>query len=155
MTTKNIEHSDVDEILESIDNANDDIIKPSDEELTTFKDQLNEYNKVDIAIKRLTIALKERRTHLNALALPIQTFMIKYGYDDINLQESNVNIKSVIKKVPKPIKLTDIRKKLEELGESQVTGEELLKDIFESERELQEKKYIKRILPKIPNSLII
>ncbi len=55
---------------ENSDNEIDDIInknEPTREELDTFKNLVNEWFKLDDMIRKLAVALKERKNHQRAL----------------------------------------------------------------------------------------
>ena len=132
-------NDDIEEIL----NENPE---PSKEELETFKNLVAEWFKYDDVIRKLVVALKERKTLQKALNSKIEDFMFRYKYQDLNTQ--NGRIKATLKETPKPINLKEIREILEQNKE--LKGTELLEKIFNKEdRPLITKKSIKRIIPKV------
>jgi hypothetical protein len=138
-------NDDIEEIL----NENPE---PSKEELETFKNLVAEWFKYDDVIRKLDVALKERKTLQKALNSKIEDFMFRYKYQDLNTQ--NGRIKATLKETHKPINLKEIREILEQNKE--LKGTELLEKIFNKEdRPLITKKSIKRIIPKVSLSLDI
>lgn len=140
---------------ESSDNEIDDIInknEPTREELDTFKNLVNEWFKLDDMIRKLAVALKERKNHQRALNNKIEEFMFKYKYNDLNTQ--NGRLKATVKTQHKPVNIKEIRNILE--NNKDLKGEELLEKIFNKEdRPVTTKKVIKRIIPKVSLSLDI
>ena len=137
--------NDIEEIL----NENPE---PSKEELETFKNLVAEWFKYDDVIRKLVVALKERKTLQKALNSKIEDFMFRYKYQDLNTQ--NGRIKATMRETPKPINLKEIREILEQNKE--LKGTELLEKIFNKEdRPLITKKSIKRVIPKVSLSLDI
>jgi uncharacterized protein YaaR (DUF327 family) len=126
--------------------------EPTKEELDTFKNLVSEWFKYDDMIRKLEVALKERKTIQRAFNTKIEEFMFKYKYQDLNTQ--NGRIKTTERKVHKPINLKEIREILE--NNKDLKGEELLEKIFSKEdRPITIKKSIKRIIPKVSLSLDI
>lgn len=72
------------------DDGSDELHIPSQDELTDFKSLVNEWIKTDDQIKKLTVALRERKILLKALSGSMQRFMDKYGYDDLNTKIKDV-----------------------------------------------------------------
>jgi len=140
---------------ESSDNEIDDIInknEPTREELDTFKNLVNEWFKLDDMIRKLAVALKERKNHQRALNNKIEDFMFKYKYNDLNTQ--NGRLKATVKTQHKPVNIKEIRNILE--NNKDLKGEELLEKIFnKDDRPVTTKKVIKRIIPKVSLSLDI
>lgn len=141
-----------------MDNSNliDDIItnknEPTSEEIETFKVLVGDWFKYDDAIRRLKIAIRERKTLQQALNNKIEDFMFKYNYNDLNTQ--NGRLKTNIRNVHKPINIKDIREII--TTNRHLTGEELLAKIFnKEERPVIVKKTIKRIIPRVSMSLDI
>jgi hypothetical protein len=141
-----------------MDNSNliDDIItnknEPTPEEIETFKVLVGDWFKYDDAIRRLKIAIRERKTLQQALNNKIEDFMFKYNYNDLNTQ--NGRLKTNIRNVHKPINIKDIREII--TTNRHLTGEELLAKIFnKEERPVIVKKTIKRIIPRVSMSLDI
>jgi hypothetical protein len=137
-------------------NLIEDIIKntnePTPEEMDTFKNLVTDWFKYDDAIRKLSIAIRERKTLQNALNNKIEEFMFKYNYNDLNTQ--NGRLKTNIKKVHKPVNIKEIKEII--LNNANLTGEELLAKIFnKDDRPVIEKKSIKRVIPKVSMSLDI
>ncbi len=137
----------VDELVNEIIS---DTKEPTEEELDDFKNLVSEWFKYDDTIRKLIIAIKERKQYQNALKNQIQDFMIKYNYNDLNTQQGR--IKSNIKEVKAPIKMSDIKEKI--LKHKELSGEELFNLIFNDEnRGKVIKKQIKRVIPKVSLTL--
>ncbi len=140
---------------ENSDNEIDDIInknEPTREELDTFKNLVNEWFKLDDMIRKLAVALKERKNHQRALNNKIEEFMFKYKYNDLNTQ--NGRLKATVKTQHKPVNIKEIRNILE--NNKDLKGEEILEKIFNKhDRPVTTKKVIKRIIPKVSLSLDI
>ncbi len=136
-----------DNIIDDI--INDRKIEPTDEELDNFKNLVNDWFKYDDQIRKLIIAMKERKNYQRVLNTKIQDFMVKYNYNDLNTQHGC--IKSNVKEVKAPIKITEIKDKI--LKYKELCGEDLLKQIFEEERPVLVKKALKRVIPKVSLSL--
>jgi len=136
------------EIIENIISNNE----PSKEELETFKNLVSEWFKYDDIIRKLEVALKERKTIQRALNSKIEDFMFSYKYNDLNTQ--NGRIKASVRTVHKPVNLKEVKTIIE--SNKDLKGEELLALIFNKEdRPTTTKKTIKRIIPKVSLSLDI
>lgn len=126
--------------------------EPTKDELDTFKNLVSEWFKYDDMIRKLEVALKERKTIQRALNSKIEEFMFKYNYNDLNTQ--NGRIKASVRTVHKPVNLREIKTIIE--SNKDLKGEELLALIFNKEdRPTTTKKVIKRIIPKVSLSLDI
>jgi hypothetical protein len=123
--------------------------EPTDEELESFKNLVHDWFKYDDQIRKLDIAIKERRNYQKALNAKIQEFMFKFQYNDLNTQHGR--IKSNVKEVKLPIKVNEIKEKI--LQHPELSGEELINQIFNSERQTVVKKNIRRIIPKVSLTL--
>jgi len=137
-----IERDIVEEALEETDT-------PTEEELADFRGKVSEWMKMDDQIRKLEIAIRERKVHQKALSEGIQKFMDRFGYDNLNTNQGK--IRHSCRKVKIPVKMTEVKEKLLEYKE--LTGEELFKKIFESERPTKENKTIRRIIPKVSMNL--
>jgi len=124
-------------------------MEPTEEELNDFKNFVNDWFKYDDQIRKLVIAIKERKNYQRVLNTKIQDFMTKFNYNDLNTQYGR--IKTNTKEVKVPIKITDIRERI--LKYKELSGEDLLKQIFEEDRQIVTKKNIKRIIPKVSITL--
>lgn len=126
--------------------------EPTKEELDTFKNLVGEWFKYDDIIRKLEVALKERKTLQRALNNKIEDFMFMYKYNDLNTQ--NGRIRATIKTVHKPINIKEIKTIME--NHKDLTGTELFTMIFNKEdRPTTTKKVIKRVIPKVSLSLDI
>jgi hypothetical protein len=124
---------------------NQDRVEPSEDELETFKNLVNDWFKYDDQIRKLKIAMKERKNYQRVLNNKIEEFMFNFKYNDLNTQHGR--IKTNVKECIVPIKMNDIKTKIIQYKE--LSGEELLKRIFEEDRQTVVKKNIKRIIPKV------
>jgi hypothetical protein len=132
-----------DNIVDNI--INQERIEPTEEELETFKNLVNDWFKYDDQIRKLKIAMKERKNYQRVLNNKIEEFMFNYKYNDLNTQHGR--IKTNTKECKVPIKMNDIKTKIIQYKE--LSGEELLKRIFDEDRQTFVKKNIKRIIPKV------
>ena len=138
----------MEEVIEEILNKNE----PTKEELDTFKNLVMEWFKYDDIIRKLVVALKERKNHQRVLNNKIEDFMFRYNYNDLNTQ--NGRLKASVRTSHKPINIKEIKEILE--NNKDLKGEELLSKIFNKEdRPVTTKKVIKRIIPKVSLSLDI
>lgn len=142
---------DEEELLYEEDEEDDNTPVPSDEELQLFRQRVSEWTKLDDIIRKLTTAIRERKVHQKAITQKIEEFMTKFGYDNLNTQQGRIQHK--VRQVKAPIKMVDVKAKI--LEYQGMSGEELLKKIFESERPVEEKKSLRRIVPKVSMSLDI
>jgi hypothetical protein len=127
------------------DIINEERIEPSKEELESFKNLVNDWFKYDDQIRKLQIAMKERKNYQRVLNSKIEQFMFNYKYNDLNTQHGR--IKTNVKECKVPIKMNDIKTKI--MQYNNLSGEELLKRIFEEDRETILKKNIRRVIPKV------
>lgn len=124
---------------------------PTEDELEMFRQQVSEWMKLDDSIRKLTVAVRERKIHQQAIGTKIQEFMHKFNYDNLNTQMGR--IKANVRKVKQPLRLTDIREKI--LTLQGLTGEELVAKIFDEDRPVTEKRSLRRVIPKVSLSLDI
>ncbi len=123
--------------------------EPTPDELDAFKNLVNDWFKYDDQIRKLDIAIKERRNYQKALNTKIQEFMFKYQYNDLNTQHGR--IKSNVREVKIPIRVPEIREKI--LKHPDLSGTELVEKLFNDERPTVVKKNIRRIIPKVSLTL--
>lgn len=128
-----------------INNVLDNNIEPTEEELDTLKAMVNDWFKYDDQIRKLQVAIKERKTHQKALNSKIEKFMFDYKYKDLNTQHGR--IKANERKVKIPVKMSEIKEKILEL--KHLSGEELLNSIFKEDRPTMIKKNIRRVIPTV------
>ena len=132
--------------------SNKNIEEPSEEELETFKIWVQDWFKYDDAIRKLKIAIRERKVLQQVLNSKIEKFMFKYNYNDLNTQ--NGRLKTNVRSVHKPVNIKEIKDIIN--NNKNLTGEELLSKIFNKEnRPIVEKKTIKRIIPKVSMNINI
>lgn len=132
--------------------SNKNIEEPTEEELETFKIWVQDWFKYDDAIRKLKIAIRERKVLQQVLNSKIENFMFKYNYNDLNTQ--NGRLKTNVRSVHKPINIKEIKDIIN--SNKNLTGEELLSKIFNKEnRPVIEKKTIKRIIPKVSMNINI
>ena len=136
---------------ESESEHDEEVVAPTEEELEDFRQQVQEWLKLDDSIRKLSIAMRERKVHQRALACRIQDFMIKFNYDNLNTQMGR--IRSNVRQVRQPLRLNDIREKI--IALHHLSGEDLVTKIFEEDRPVVEKKSLRRIIPKVSLSLEI
>jgi len=125
--------------------------QPTDEELNDFKARVTEWTKLDDQVKKLNIAIRERRLHQRALSDGIIKFMSTYGYGNLNTNQGR--ILHTVRKVKQPLKVNEVKTLI--LENIKLPGEELVKKIFESERPIVEKQGIRRVVPKVSMHLEI
>jgi len=121
--------------------------QPTESELTDFKYQVSEWIKLDEQIRKLQIAIKERKTIQTAYSTSIQDFMKKHGYENLNTQQGTIKASTREHKVP--IKLTEIKTTLFSLENETLPIREVIKKIFEQERPTVQKSNLRRIVPKV------
>ena len=107
------------------DIINEERIEPSKEELESIKNLVNDWFKYDDQIRKLQIAMKERKNYQRVLNSKIEQFMFNYKYNDLNTQHGR--IKTNVKECKVPIKMNDIKTKI--MQYNNLSGEELLKRI--------------------------
>ena len=126
--------------------------EPTEEELNNFKALVTDWFKYDDTIRKLTVALKERKKYINSLNTKIEEFMFNYKYNDLNTQ--NGRIKANVKTIHKPLNIKEIKDMIIKFKD--LSGNELLEKIFNmDDRPTIQKKSIKRIIPKVSLSLDI
>ena len=123
--------------------------EPTEEELDTFKNLVTDWFKYDDQIRKLIIAIKERKNYQKVLNNKIQEFMFTHKYNDLNTKDGR--IKANIKETKIPIKVNEIKDKI--LQYKDLSGEELLNQIFNEERPKIIKKNITRVIPKVSLTL--
>lgn len=131
--------------MDLVDTIIEDLPTPTQEELDDFKGYVSEWTKLDDQIRKLSIAISERKTHKKALSDGIQVFMTKYGYANLSIPSGRI-IHSV-RKVKQPIKVSEIKEAFQTYKD--LTGEELFKKIFEKERDIIETHTIRRHIPPV------
>jgi hypothetical protein len=124
------------------------IPEPSEEEIAQFKQQISEWIKIDEQIRKLSIALRERKTHQRALGKKVQEFMIQHKYTNIDTKLGI--IKSNVADVPVPVKLVDVRTKVDALDDNvKLTKKEIIEKFFKGDRPTVKKQSLSRKVPKV------
>lgn len=118
--------------------------KPTEEELHEFKEQVRAWLALDDIVRKMKLAIRERRKAQDVLSASMKKFMQTHAIDDLDTQHGKICFSC--REVKKPISIQEIKAKLQELSDK--TGEELWKDIFEAERPTIEKQSLRRIVPK-------
>jgi|APGre2960657373_1045057.scaffolds.fasta_scaffold08512_3 hypothetical protein len=121
--------------------------KPTDEEFSQFKDQVKEWTALDEQIKKLSVALRERRIHQRALGNSVQEFMRRFDYEKLETQNGRIN--SIIRMVQQPLKVADIRDQIIALCDEGLKGEALVSRIFDATRPMVERRSLRRSVPKV------
>lgn len=127
-----------------INNVLENNSEPTEEELNSLKAMVNDWFKYDDQIRKLQIAIKERKVHQRVLNTKIEKFMFDYKYKDLNTQHGR--IKANERKVKVPVKMSEIKDKI--MQYNNLSGEDLLKEIFDDRRTVI-KKNIKRVIPTV------
>jgi len=138
------------EVLEDTEDEHQE--GPTETELEDFKAKVSEYLKLDDQVRKLNIAIRERRVHLRVLGDKIQTFMNRHEIGTLNTQHGE-RIHHKIRQAKIPVKIMDVKEIL--LEKRHLTGEQLFKELFESERPTKEVKSIRRVIPKVSLNLEI
>ena len=139
-------------VEDTFDNKDNEPLVPSETELQEFKQQVSEWIKLDDQIRKLNIAIKERKTHQKALEKKVSLFMRSYKYDNLNTQQGQ--IKCNIRMVHQPIKLSTIKTTILDNNidpNEIITG---LRNLFIADnRPKVQKQSLRRIMPKVSMSL--
>jgi len=119
---------------------------PTSEELDDFKNKMGEWIKMDEQIAKLQIAIKERKILKNALAGYIKTFMFKFDYHDVSINNSKIKARQIESLIP--LKINDIKQQMLEFKD--LSGETLVTKIFDMEnRKTKITDSVKRVIPRI------
>jgi seryl-tRNA synthetase len=137
----------------SFNNSEDNVqlIQPTESELEEFKQQFSEWIKMDDQIRKLEIAMKERKTHKKALEKKVCEFMTKFKYDNLNTKHGQ--IKCNIKMIPQPVKYSKIKTTI---FDSNMSPDEIikgLKNMIVSDVPKVKKENLRRIMPKVSMNL--
>lgn len=120
---------------------------PSPEELQEFRERVAEWSKLDDQIRKLSVALRERRVHQKAIGVHIQDFMMRHRYDDLNTRLGR--IRHTVKVVPVALKKADIQKRILDIA-GEEAGAELVAKVFDvSDLPRVQKTSLRRIVPKV------
>ena len=148
--------NEITEVKNDNDDDNEDEIveetlqqrQPTEEEKEDFKNKMTEWLKIDEQIKKLAIAIRERKRLQNVLNTYIKDFMYKYNYEDVNI--NNCKVRARKKESLKPLKVVDIKNKMLEYKD--MNGEQLVEKIFDpTNREKYFKDSLTRVMPRIRN----
>jgi Family of unknown function (DUF5760) len=118
--------------IESIDNAL----------LDEFKNQVRMWWQYDTDIKRLQIAIRERKTAQNHITDKVLDFMKRHNIEDLNTKEGVLRYRTSVVKAP--LSQKSIKTKLSEYFERDPNAMNFIKKIFE-DREKVEKVSLRRL----------
>lgn len=139
--------ADTDDVNEVVEEALQQR-KPTQEEREDFRNKMTEWLKLDEQIKKLSIAMRERKKLQNVLNTYIKEFMYKYNYEDVNID--NCKVRARKRESLKPLKVVDIKNKMLEYKD--MNGEQLIEKIFDpTNREKCFKDSLTRVMPRIRN----
>ena len=139
--------ADTDDVNEVVEEALQQR-KPTQEEREDFRNKMTEWLKLDEQIKKLSIAMRERKKLQNVLNTYIKEFMYKYNYEDVNID--NCKVRARKRESLKPLKVVDIKNKMLEYKD--MNGEQLIEKIFDpTNREKCFKYSLTRVMPRIRN----
>jgi hypothetical protein len=112
------------------------------EALQDFKNDVKQWIEQDTIIKRLQIAIKERKKLQTDLNLKILKFMIQYNIEDLNTKNGLIKCKTSQVKVPMGTKV--VKEKLQKTFENNPKIISKINEIFD-QRETKEKHSLKKI----------
>ena len=110
--------------------------------LDEFKQNVQDWMNIDNQMKRLEVALKERRKKKKDLNLKILEFMSKFNIEDLNTKEGIIRYKKTYVKEPLSQKI--IKEKLLDIFKNDKENTERVENIF-TNREKIEKTSLRRI----------
>lgn len=119
-------------LMEGLDNAL----------LEEFKNQVKVWWELDTAIKRLQIAVRERKKAQSVMNAKILDFMKKYSVEDLNTKDGVLRYKTAYVKAP--LSQKSIKDKLTEYFNRDPAALTILKKVFD-EREKVEKVSLRRV----------
>ena len=112
------------------------------EELQEFKNQVKTWLDLDVVIKRLQIAIKERKKIQVVLNEKILKFMILHSIEDLNTKSGTIRYKS--SKVKAPLSQKSIKMKLTETFDGNTKIIEKINKVFD-DRETKEKQTLRKL----------
>jgi len=110
--------------------------------LEDFKNQVKIWWELDTAIKRLQIAVRERKKAQNVMNAKILEFMRRHNIEDLNTKDGVLRYKATYVKAP--LSQRNIKDKLSEYFERDPNAMNILRKVFE-ERDKVEKVTLRRI----------
>ena len=110
--------------------------------LDEFKQNVQDWMNIDNQMKRLEVALKERRKKKKDLNLKILEFLSKFNIEDLNTKEGIIRYKKTYVKEPLSQKI--IKEKLLDIFKNDKENTERVENIF-TNREKIEKTSLRRI----------
>jgi hypothetical protein len=135
--------------IDNSNNAPNDAVSEAsrgidDHDMAMFKGQIKDWIELDNTIRRLQLAIKQRRAAKKDIERDIMEFMSKYNIEDLNTQDavlrySQREIKTTI--TGKTIK----QRLLEFFRDAPERAEELLHFVFEEGRTTQQKTTLRRL----------
>jgi hypothetical protein len=134
---------DQDERSECSKSVNALLETPDNITLEEFKHHVKLWLELDNSIKKLSAAVRERKSAQKLLTQKITAFMNTYNIEDLNTKEGKLRYK--IQKVKAPVKKTDVKQKvMDYFGNDKETGERVLSLIYGGNQEV-EKVCLKRL----------
>lgn len=112
------------------------------EKLAEFKQQVKTWNEMDVIIKRLQCATKERKKIQQTLNDKILRFMISYGIEDLNTKDGTIRCKT--SKIKVPMSQKNIKDKLLTTFQNNEKITKKINDIFDN-RDSKEKVSLKKL----------
>jgi uncharacterized membrane-anchored protein YjiN (DUF445 family) len=134
----NRQHNSSDVVTETLEKT-----EPSQKEMGDFKLLIEEWFKLDDQIRKLSIAIKERKKHQAVLDKNIKSFMTKFDYDNLNTSFGSLKFKT--RECVVPVKIKKIKDTI--LENTNLSGQELVDKIFQEERQKVSKQSIRRVIP--------
>ncbi len=112
------------------------------EELRVFKDKVKAWVELDMVIKRLQVAIKERKKLKDTLNEDILRFMIKYNIEDLNTKTGTIKYKKTKTKIP--LSQKKIKEKLYAIFQNNEKIIKKIDEVFEN-REIKEKESLRKV----------
>lgn len=143
---KEEDNTEVDKILNSnIDmpsTSTELVIGLTPEKLQEFKSDVKQWIEIDTTVKRLQVAIKERKKLQTELNMKILNFMIANNIEDLNTKSGLIKCKTSVVKVPMGTKV--IKEKLEKTFENNQKIIDKINEVFDN-RETKEKHSLRKI----------
>lgn len=136
------DHNLINSIIEHPDNQASLMDGLDNALLEEFKQQVKVWWELDTAIKRLQIAVRERKKAQAVMNAKILDFMQRYRVEDLNTKEGVLRYRTAYVKAP--LSQKNIREKLTEYFNRDPNALNILKKVFE-DREQVEKVSLRRI----------
>lgn len=140
------DNAEVDNILNSnIDmpsTSTELVVGMTPEKLQEFKADVKQWIEIDTTVKRLQVAIKERKKLQMELNARILNFMIANNIEDLNTKSGLIKCKTSVVKVPMGAKV--IKEKLEKTFENNQKVIDKINEVYDN-RETVEKHSLKKM----------